>query len=478
MDMTSRQQIESDQDAEATAVPLSQPSTRILAFVVAVAALGGMLFGYDTGIISGALLSIGNDFDLGRFDKELITSAILVGGIFGALVSGPISDRIGRKRTVLIVAGVFVFGAIGTAVVTSVATLIATRFVLGLAVGAITQIMPVYIAEVAPAARRGSLVVLFQVMIAGGQLISYLVGFGPHGNWRLMFLLAMVPGIVLFLGMLRLPESPRWLVSQGEHDKARAVLTRIRGNEAQAAREVTDIMSVNHEEKGTWKDLRQRWVRPALVAAIGISVLCQITGINAIIYYAPTILTDSGFGDSASLMASIGIGVVLLTMTIVGTQLVERWGRRKLMLIFIPPSVIALAVLGAAFLGGDPTGAERWVVVASMLAYIAFNGGSLSVVIWLLNSEVIPLAVRGKGTGLASVSMWISDLAVSLSTLTLIGLIGASGTFWMYGGISVLAFFFVLRFVPETKRRSLEDIEASLHAGTFTPGAAQRVHRL
>ncbi|WP_432164730.1 sugar porter family MFS transporter [Streptomyces sp. bgisy031] len=448
-------------------------SGRFMLFVVAVAALGGMLFGYDTGIISSALLDITADFGLSTFGQQLVTSAILIGGIVGALGSGPVSDRLGRRRTVLGVAVLFVIGAVSTSLAPGAASLVGTRFVLGLAVGAITQILPVYIAEVAPAERRGSLVVLFQLMIAGGQLISYLIGYGIQGHWRWMFALAVVPGVVLFTGMLRLPESPRWLVVQGRHDEARGALGRIRGDLDAAAREVDEIASVNQENRGSWTDLRARWVRPALTAAVGISVLCQLTGINAVIYYAPTILTDSGFGKSASIMASIGVGVVLLAMTVVGTFLVDRAGRRKLLLLFIPASVVALGVLGAAFLGGDPTGGMRWVVVIAMLAYIAFNGGSLSVVIWLLNSEVIPLSVRGKGTGIASVSMWMSDLLVSLTALSLIGAIGASGTFWLYGAISVFAFFFVLRCVPETKGRTLEQIEASLRDDTFRPYAAK-----
>ncbi|WP_233581994.1 MULTISPECIES: sugar porter family MFS transporter [unclassified Asaia] len=451
--------------------PAEMPGSakRVLAFVVVIAALGGTLFGYDCGIISSALLSIGADFGLSSFGKEIVTSAILVGGIFGALGCGPLCDRYGRKKTVLAVAVLFILGAIATSLAPDATTLTITRFILGLAVGAITQIMPVYIAEVAPAKRRGALVVLFQMMIAGGELISYLIGYAFSGNWRLMFMLAVIPALILFFGMMVMPESPRWLITQNRADEAKRVLTRIRGNAHLAAREVEQIVTVadNEGDSGSWRDLGKAWVRPALVAALGVSILCQLTGINAVIYYAPTILTQSGFGDSASLLASIGVGVTLVAMTIVGTFLVDHMGRRRLMLLFIPLSVVALVVLGAAFMGGHPSGSMQWVVVVSMLAYIAFNGGSLSVVVWLLNSEVIPLSVRGKGTGLASVSMWVSDLIVSLTTLSLIEFMGASGTFWLYGAISVLAFFFVYRYVPETKGRSLEDIEASLQDGSF-----------
>lgn len=338
--------------------------------------------------------------------------------------------------------------------------------------------MPVYIAEVAPAARRGGLVVLFQVMIAGGQLVSYLIGYAISGHWRVMFFLATFPGLVLFLGMLKMPESPRWLIRRARHHEALSILTRIRGHRGHAQNEVSQIrnLSENNSDQGRWRDLGRPCVRPALVAALGVSILCQLTGINAVIYYAPTILVESGFGSSASLLAIIGVGVTLLVMTVIGTYLVDHIGRRRLMLVFIPLSVIALLVLGAAFWGGHPTGVAQWAVVISMLAYIAFNGGSLSVVIWLLNSEVIPLSVRGKGTGLASVSMWVSDLIVSLTTLSLIQSMGASGTFWLYGIVSIGAFAFVYFCVPETKGRSLEEIEKSLRDGTFSPLSRMMEH--
>lgn len=455
----------------------TRPNKAILFFIVIVAALGGVLFGYDTGIISSALLSIGAEFHLGDFGKELVTSAILIGGILGALGSGPVSDRIGRKRTVLIVAFLFMIGAVSTGMVPDAASLVATRFLLGVAVGAVTQIMPVYIAELVPAPRRGGMVVLFQVMIAGGEVLSYLIGYGLSGHWRLMFVLAAIPGLILFCGMFFLPESPRWLVMRRQKDSAFAILARLRGSQVQARQEVARIEAVNQEKKGTWSDLNKPWARPALIAAVGVSAFCQLTGINAVIYYAPTILTQAGFGDAAALIATIGVGVVLLVMNLIGTFLVDYWGRRQLMLIMIPLSVIALFALGAALWGGHPTGSAKWVVVISMLAYIAFNGGSLSVVIWLLNSEVIPLSVRGLGTGLAAVAMWVSDLIVSLTALSLIAFMGASGVFWLYGVISILALIFVYYCVPETKGRTLEEIEQSLKEGCFAPYVAMRSPR-
>lgn len=449
----------------------SDPPKSILFAVIVIAALGGMLYGYDTGIISSALLSIGRDFSLTDFGKELVTSSILVGGIVGAFSSGPLSDRIGRKLTILLVAVLFSLGAIVTSLVPNTSSMVISRFVLGIAVGAITQIMPVYIAEVTPARIRGSSVVLFQVMIAVGQLISYVVGFFIEGHWRIMFFLAIIPGVILFVGMLRMPESPRWLITRGQREKATDLLERIRGNRQEADKEVAGIVSVNQSESGSWSDLAKPWARPALIAAIGIAILCQLTGINAVIYYAPTILNDAGFTSNASLLATIGVGVTLTLVTILGSWLVEAVGRRRLMILFIPVSIVALIVLGASFAGGPPAGAMKWVAVASMLAYIAFNGGSLSVIIWLINSEVMPLSIRGKATGLASVSLWVADLVVTLSTLSMISSLGAAATFWIYAGISVIAFVFVLVCVPETKGRTLEDIEASLHDGTFLPYA-------
>lgn len=437
-------------------------------FVAGIAALGGLLFGYDTGIISSALLYISRAFGLGPTGEQLVTSAILVGALVGCMAAGPVSDRLGRRPTVMAAACVFIGGSFAAALAPSTVLLWAARFVLGLAVGAATQIVPVYIAELAPARRRGALVVLFQLAVVSGVTLSYVVGYflAGAGDWRSMFALGAVPAVILLLGMLPLPESPRWLVLQGRRDAARAVLARLRASEAEVDEELEGIAETARAERG-WGELRRRWLRPALVTGVGVAAFCQLTGVNAVVYYAPTIFTDAGFGDAAAILTSVGIGLVMVATTVFGTVMVDRWGRRRLLLRLLPGAALALVALGFAFLGPGPQGPTRWVAVVAIMAYIGFNVGSLSVAIWLIGAEVFPLSVRGKAASLVALTHWSCDLLVSLTTLTLAGALGTAGMFWLYAVVNALAVAFVWRCVPETRGRSLEEIEASLRRGRF-----------
>jgi sugar porter (SP) family MFS transporter len=448
-------------------------SGRFVYVVAAAAAVGGLLFGYDTGIISAALLSIAEDFAIGSGMQQIVVSAILVGAILGALGSGRLSDRLGRRPVVLITAIVFGVGALAAAFAPNVALLILARLLLGVAVGASSQIVPVYIAELSPARTRGGLVVLFQLMITVGILAAYVAGYAFSGGsgWRQMFGLGVVPALVLALAMIVLPESPRWLLIHRGADAAARVLRRVRGAGVDVAAEVAEIEASRHDEGGRFRDLlAQRWVRPALVAGLGLAMFSQITGVNVVIYYAPTILATSGFGESAAILATVGVGVVNMLMVIAGTLLVDRIGRRRLLLVLLPLAVLSLVVLGAVFLGGDPEGAGRGVAVAAIMGFIAFNGGSLSVVLWLYGSEVFPLSVRGAATSASALTVWVFNLLVALTTLSLTEGIGVTATFWMFAVVNALAWLFVLRLVPETKGRSLEQIESSLRAGTFRAG--------
>jgi len=462
-----------------------QQSTFVL-FVSAVAALGGLLFGYDTGIISAALLFIGKSIAVGDIAKQLITAAIVAGALVGCMGAGPLSDRIGRRPTVMIAAIIFILASLGSATSNSVPSLLAARLVLGLAVGGASQIIPVYIAELAPAARRGGLVVLFQLAVVGGILVSSVVGWllggtnllpgllGNGSDWRLMFLLGIVPAIILLLGMLVLPESPRYLVVRGQSDAARRTLARLRPSAPAVEEEMRAIEEAASTEKRAddsrgWRLLFGRKLRPALIAGMGVAMFSQITGTNAVIYYAPTILASAGFGQNAALLTSLAVGVTIVLSTSFGIWAVDRWGRRTLMLRFLPFAAIGLGLLGAAFVGGPPTGAARWLAVGGLLANEIFNVGSISVAIWLVGAEVFPLNVRGKGMSMVALSHWGFDLLVSLTTLSLTRMLGTAGTFWLFALVNLLAWLFVWRNVPETKGRTLEEIEASLERGAFTP---------
>ncbi|SEB55804.1 sugar porter family MFS transporter [Streptomyces melanosporofaciens] len=450
--------------------PVRQPA-QVYA-VAAVSALGGLLFGYDTGIISGALLYLREDLQLSSREQEIVVGVILVGAMIGALVSGSLAGRHGRRRVVLWVAVVFAAGALGAAVAPDTATLVAARLVLGLAVGGASNMVPVYIAEVAPPAIRGRLMVLFQLMVAIGQLIAYLCGWllAGSGGWRVMFGLAVVPAAVLLIGMTRLPESPRWLVEQGHTAAARSVLRRLRPAGADIDDEIAGIGEVvksipRQDSRALW----QPWLRPALVVALGVAAFSQLTGINAIVYYAPTILADAGFGKSVALITGIGIGAMLVVAGITGAIAVDAIGRRRTMLWFIPLSGLAMAVLGGAFLM-EGSAAQHWVVIIALFAYILFNGIGMQSVVWLIAPEILPLRVRGPATSLATLTVWGFDLLIAVTALSAINAVGRSGTFFAYAALNVLCVVFVLWKVPETRNRRLEDIERALHA----PGSLRR----
>lgn len=440
--------------------------------VAAVSALGGLLFGYDTGIISGALLYLREDLGLSSRGQEMVVSVILVGAMAGALCSGRLAGRFGRRRVVVWVAVVFAAGALGAALAPGTGTLIAARFVLGLAVGGASNMVPVYIAEVAPAAIRGRLMVLFQLMVAIGQLLAYLCGwlFAGSGGWRIMFGLAVIPAAVLAAGMVRLPESPRWLVEHDREALAESVLRRLRPKGADVTAEIASIREVSASvPRADRRALTQPWVRPALVVALGVAAFSQLTGINAVVYYAPTMLSDAGFGDSVALLTGIGIGAMLVVAGVTGAIAVDSLGRRRTMLYFVPLSGLAMTVLGAAFLMDDSP-AQRWTVIAALFAYILFNGIGMQSVVWLIAPEILPLSVRGPATSLATLTVWGFDLLIAVTALSTVNAIGRSGTFFVYAAMNVLCVAFVLLKVPETRNKSLEQIEKALRA----PGSLRR----
>lgn len=441
----------------------------LIVMVSVVAALGGLLFGYDTGIIGVALLGLAKDFALSDSLKQIVTGAIIFGAIFGVFGTGAISDRIGRRWSIVLVGLIFTVGSIMSAMAPTVGFLIASRFVLGLSAGSATQIIPVYIAEVTPPASRGKLVVMFQFMVVFGILVAYLTGYALGDDWRMMFALGTIPAVILMLGMLVLPESPRWLVNQKRESQALDILTRVRMHRGEAEDEINEIKDVSARPEGSWADLFSPWIRPALVAGAGIAMFSQITGNNALLYYAPTILVQAGFGDNASVLASIG-GITLVNIsTIFGIFMVDRIGRRRFLLWMVPGSAVAMAIMAILFMGGVPkASAAQYLLIACMAIYMALNC-SFGVCLWLINAEVYPLFVRSKGASVGAFSHWSFDLVVTLTTLTLVNALGTSGAFWLYALITCAAVVFIIRYVPETKGRSLEQIEADLKNGIFFP---------
>lgn len=363
----------------------------------------------------------------------------------------------------------FIIGSLACALSPSISVLILSRFILGLPVGGATQIIPVYIAEMPPPTQhRGKMVVFFQLMVVTGITIAYFGGLALGDHWRWMFGLGIVPAVMLLLGMSILPESPRWFVIKKRQQEAYRILQRIRGNDEVAQKEMTAIESVSYQPQGSWKDLTQSWIRPAIIVGASLAMFCQITGNNALIYYAPIIFTQAGFSHDIAIIGS-GISIFLIViMTMIGSVLVDKIGRRRYLLWTVPGSIIALIFMGYLFLGNGPqTDFSKLLVIICLAVYMLFNGGSFGVCIWLINSEIYPLFVRGKGASLGAFSNWFFTLIVSLTTLSLVTNLGATYTFWLYALISFIALVFIIFLVPETKGKTLEEIEVELKEHRF-----------
>lgn len=442
---------------------LSGGGDRFVYVVSALAALNGLLFGFDTGIISGAFLFIQDSFVMSPLVEGIIVSGAMAGAAAGAAVGGQLADRLGRRRLILIAAIVFFVGSFTMAVAPTVPVLVAGRLIDGVAIGFASIVGPLYISEIAPPEIRGGLTSLNQLMVTTGILLSYFVNyaFADAGAWRWMLGAGMVPAVVLAIGILKMPESPRWLFEHGQKDEARAVLKRTRSDGVEQELDEIEETVETQSETGV-RDLLAPWLRPALVVGLGLAVFQQITGINAVIYYAPTILESTGLGSVASILATVGIGVINVVMTVVAIMLVDRVGRRRLLLVGVGGMVATLAVLGTVFYLPGLEGGLGIIATISLMLFVSFFAIGLGPVFWLLISEIYPLSVRGSAMGVVTVANWGANLLVSLTFPVLTDGVGTSATFWLFGLCSLLGLVFVYRYVPETKGRTLEAIEDDL----------------
>jgi sugar porter (SP) family MFS transporter len=441
--------------------------------VALVSAISGLLYGYDTGIISGALLQIGEDFDIGHGWEQVIAASILVGAVVGALTCSRLAERRGRHGTLLLIGIVFVVGSLAASVSPDPVTLSLSRLVLGFAVGGATQTAPVYVAELAPTAYRGRLVLFFQIAIGVGIVIATIVGAAEVIDWRVAIGLAAAPAAIMFLLMLKLPESPRWLAREGNADRAREALARVRHPDSDLSAELREIQDNARAEKqaGTrgWAGLKAAWVRPALVVGCGLAIFTQLSGIEMIVYYTPTILTDNGFSDTTALRVSVALGLTYLIAQLVGLAIIDRVGRRRLTLLTLPCAAAALIVLGAFFVtGNDGKSMIPWII-ATLVAFMAFTAGGIQLMGWLTGSEIYPLATRAAGAAAQSASLWGTNVLITLTLLSTMKAIGTGQTFWMYAGFNLIAFVFLYRKMPELTGRSLEEIETHLADRKFTP---------
>jgi sugar porter (SP) family MFS transporter len=449
-------------------------------------ALGGLLFGYDTGVISGAILFIKTDFGLSAFWQGAVVAVLLLGAMAGAAIAGPVSERIGRKPLIFIAGATFTVGAIVAAAAPTTAVLIIARFVIGLAVGSAALVVPLYLSEIAPTEIRGAVTSLNQMMIVTGILLAFIVNaiFASSGDWRIMLGLAAVPSIILLIGTAFVPETPRFLVRRGREKKAREVFDEVRSDEVGADEHprdrIAEIKEIDaKEERVGLRALTAGWVRPAIIVAIGLAAFQQFIGINTIIYYAPTTLTNAGFGSSAAIYANLIIGVLNVVATIVAVRLVDRLGRKPLLYGGLIGMTLSLTVLGVSSAvlatpksSSDP---EAIITLLCLAGFIVSFAATWGPVVWVMLPEVLPLSIRGAALGVAVFVNWAANFAVSQTFPVFLKAWGPGPVFLGYAVIGVIAYVFVWRLVPETKGRSLEEIEEALHVKADEEGRPEPV---
>lgn len=434
--------------------------------VCAIAALTGLLFGFDTGIISGALLFIEKSFPLSTVMKELIVSSVLVGAMLGSLSSGRLTDYYGRRKIILIISSLFIIGTLIASLAPSVNAILFGRLVIGIAIGIGSYTAPLYIAEVAPQEWRGGLVSLNQLAITLGILCSYLINYvftDTEASWRIMFAIGLIPAILLGIGMLFLPESPRWLAKQKKFDLAKKTLVYLRRTKY-IDHELTEIKNSLNLREAKMTEIFSPWIRPVLFLGIMLGFFQQVTGINTIIYYAPVIFQIAGFQDvSSSILATVGIGVVNVIATIFAVFYLDKIGRRRLLLSGLLGMAISLLALGFAFQLG--INSLRAIAVLSTFIYVICFAFSLGAMLWLLVSEIFPLEVRGAAMSVAVFSCWLWNFVVSATFLSLLNALGPTNTFMLYAAMCIVGFVYCYYKAPETKGISLEKIEDNIRRG-------------
>ncbi|MEW5818683.1 MAG: sugar porter family MFS transporter [Cyanobacteriota bacterium] len=438
--------------------------------IAAIAATGGLLFGFDTGVISGVLLFIREEWSLSPESQGIAVSSVLIGAMIGAIVSGKVADKFGRKTVIIWTAFIFFIGSVGTALAPDLEWLIFGRIIIGIAIGVASFAVPLYISEVSPTNVRGALVSMNQLAITIGIVVSYVVDAGfanvEHG-WRYMFGVGVLPALILGIGMFYMPKTPRWLISKNKFDEAETVLKKIEAKD-NVQDEINEIKnSITEESGGTFKDLLLPWLKPALIIGIGMMFIQQCTGINTVIYYAPTIFQKTGFeSEQAAIAATSIVGVINVLFTIVSIVLIDKIGRRPLLLVGLTGMTLSLGVLGLAFMETETLGASlKYVAVASTLVYIASFAVSLGPICWLLIAEIYPLKIRGVAMSIATFSNWAFNFLVALSFPILLERIGPPATFWIFALLSIGGWIFCYCYVPETKGHSLEKIEEHWKAG-------------
>ena len=436
-----------------------------LYIIAIVASLGGLLSGYDTGVISGALLFINETWVLPDTLQGFLVSSVLIGAVIGAATNGILADIFGRKKIIMATAVIFILGSILCAFAPNVYVLILSRIFVGFAVGIVNFVVPLYLSEVSPKNLRGTLVSLSQWAITAGILFSYFINavFAQAVyNWRWMLFAGVVPGLVLFIGMCFMSDTPRWLVSKNRDDEAKKVFSKIEPD-IEPEKEIAEIKEtlVDNRQEKTFR--LKKWMIMPFVVGIGIMFAQICTGINTIIYYAPTIFKTAGFDSNlTAIYATTGIGVVNFIMTIIAVFFTDRIGRKPLLYFGLTGVMLSLFALGTSFAFAGVLGSSlKWVAVGSLVTYIICFAMSLGPIGWILVSEVFPLRIRGIAMSVCTVSNFAFNFFVVGSFPVLLHRIGGAWTFWIFGIVSILCIIFVYFFVPETKGISLEQIESN-----------------
>ncbi len=445
---------------------VKKPDTYNTGYILTIAlisALGGLLFGFDISVISGAIPFLKQVFNLSGSSLGWAVSSALIGCIFGPFIAGTPSDKFGRRNMLVLCAVFLGVSAVGSGLANSLTTFFVYRFIGGLGVGMASTLSPVYIAEVSPADIRGKLVSLNQLTIVIGILIAYftnylLVGIGPN-NWRWMFGSEAIPAVIFLVALFFVPESPRWLYKKNRDDEGFAILSKIAGTEYAGNVSVEIKKTLNNEEKGSFRELLNSNLRFVMVIGILLAILQQWCGINVIFFYAPVIFQKTGLGVDSSLFQTIIIGVVNLTFTILAMQLIDKVGRKKLLMIGSAGMVITYILIGACFYFNFLHGIHVLILI---LMTIAFYAISLAPVVWVLMSEIYPNRIRGEAMSVATFFLWVASFILTLTFPILQENIGESYTFWLYAGICLIGLLFIIRFVPETKGKSLEELEEDL----------------
>ena len=468
----------------------------LVIIIASVAATGGLLFGFDTGVISGAIPFLQQDFQIDNNMVENITTAGLVGAVIGAMLTGRLSDMFGRKKVILVAAVIFGIGALWSGFAPNEHMLMYSRLFIGLAIGISSFAVPLYIAEISPTRIRGRLVSLFQLLITIGILVSYTtdLAFANESNpasWRPMFYIGVVPAIILLIGMIFLPETPRWLMIKGREEDGRRVLKMVEEPERIEAsiQRMKDEIEKDKEKAG-FSEVFKPWLRSALIIAVGIMFIQQFVGINTVIYYSPKIFMIAGFeGARAAIWGAVSVGVINVLFTILSLFLIDKIGRRKLFFIGISGIILSLIALGTIFALHDSLGPMvKWLAIVIVLVYIAFFAISLGPLGWLIISEVFPARVRGVGSSIGSLSNWLFNGVVAFTFFKIVKLFTArgsgiitteklydqatnsfieqsinhgnpAGAFWLYAAIGIVGLIWGYFFLPETKGVSLEKIE-------------------